>query len=59
MSLEEARKNLHTWLEDLDALRSHIDLNNPAASDFSAAWSAALSKAKEAAAIYTVLVNQS
>jgi hypothetical protein len=52
MTLDQARKNLHAWLEDLDALRRFCDPDNKDMTEFVAAWEAAMSKAKDAAKQY-------
>jgi hypothetical protein len=57
MTLDDARKNLHTWLDDLSALRPFCDPNNPDMANFLAAWNTALKKAKDAAKQYADAVG--
>lgn len=56
-TIEQTRHELHEWIEDLEALRPFTDPGNPDAEAFVAAWTAALVKAKEAAARYAEAVS--
>ncbi len=57
MTLEDAPKNLHAWLDDLAALRPFLDDVNPEMASFTAAWKVALQKAKDAAQRYADLAK--
>jgi hypothetical protein len=52
-NIDIARKNLISLLDDLAALKPHVDIGNDDAQDFVAAFTAAREKAKEAARTYT------
>jgi hypothetical protein len=57
MALDDARKNLHDWLNDLSAIKPFCDPKNPDAAAFLAAWNAALKKARDAAQQYADIVG--
>jgi len=57
MTIDDARKPLHAWINDLEALRGFLDAGNPDKKDFQDAWEAALEKAKAAARDYAKAVK--
>jgi hypothetical protein len=57
MATDDARKNLHQWLDDLNALRPFVGQANPQLADFDDAWSVALERAKRAAKDYAISVR--
>jgi hypothetical protein len=57
MTVDDARKELRAWLEDLAALKAFSDPNSSDAAEFNAAWDAALKKAKDVARQYAETVG--
>lgn len=58
MDIDTARKNLHVWLDDVNALKQLADVpSNHEREDFSAAYAVAFGKAKQAARDYTAAVT--
>lgn len=58
MLVEDARKELKQWLDDLGALRPWIDAGNPDAKPFADAFAAARARALAAASAYAEAVSR-
>lgn len=58
-AIDDARKTLHAFLEDMAALKQFADPSNAQAAPFTAAFAAARARAMDAAKVYADAANAS